>query len=107
MPTLNYLSVQIRGRLEPTSSTEDFRKLLAALTTRFETKRDEPGSIEYAPSEFINVQMKTIRGFSMRIEEIQGVAKHNQNRTEADRISVHTSFKGGNDDERQIAEWII
>ena len=107
VPTLNYLSVQIRGRLEPTSSTEDFRKLLAALTSRFETKRDEPWSIDDAPSEFINVQMKTIRGFSMRIEEIQGVAKHNQNRTEADRISVHTSFKGGNDDERQIAKWMI
>jgi transcriptional regulator len=104
VPTLNYVSVQIRGRLEPMTSTEDFRKLLATLTSRFEAGRDEPWSIDDAPSDFIDTQMKAIRGFSMRIDEIQGVAKHNQNRTEPDRLSVRASFSIGTGDERQIAE---
>ena len=104
VPTLNYLSVQIRGRLEPMTSTEAFRKLLATLTSRFEAGRDEPWSINDAPSDFIDTQMKAIRGFSMRIDEIQGVAKHNQNRTEPDRLSVRASFSIGTGDERQIAE---
>lgn len=104
VPTLNYLSVQIRGRLAPTANTEEFRTLLAALTSRFETEVDIPWSIDDAPSDFIHAQMRAIRGFSMRIDEIQGVAKHSQNRVESDRVSVRASFVDGNDDERQIAE---
>lgn len=104
VPTLNYLSVQIRGRLAPTANTEEFRTLLAVLTSRFETEVDTPWSIDDAPSDFIHAQMRAIRGFSMRIDEIQGVAKHSQNRVESDRVSVRASFVDGNDDERQIAE---
>ena len=107
VPTLNYVSVQIRGRLEPMTSTEDFRKLLATLTSRFETGRDKPWSIDDAPSDFIDTQMKAIRGFSMRIDEIQGVAKHSQNRAEPDRLSVRASFSIGTGDERQIAERMV
>ena len=104
VPTLNYVSVQIRGRLAPMQSTEDFYNLLAALTSRFEAEQDKPWSINDAPSDFIHTQMKAIRGFSLQIDEIQGVAKHSQNRTESDRNSVRASFTSGADDERHIAE---
>lgn len=103
VPTLSYISVQIRGRLEPMTTTEDFHNLLATLTSRFETERDEPWSIDDAPTEFIHAQMKAIRGFSMCVDDIQGVAKHSQNRPEPDRLSVRASFAGGTHDERQIA----
>lgn len=106
VPTLNYLSVQIRGRLTPITSAEDFRNLLAALTSRFETERDEPWSLDDAPSDFIQTQMKAIRGFTMRIDDVAGVAKHSQNRPEPDQASVRRSFSSGTEDERQIAEWM-
>jgi len=106
VPTLNYLSVQIRGRLMPITSTEDFRNLLAALTSRFETERDEPWSLDDAPSEFIHTQMKAICGFMMRIDDITGVAKHSQNRPESDRVAVRRSFSCGTEAERLIAEWM-
>lgn len=104
VPTLNYVSVQIRGRLTPIERTEDFRNLLAALTSRFETARDEPWSLDDAPSDFIHTQMKAICGFMMRIDDVTGVAKHSQNRHESDQHSVRSSFMNGNEDERHIAE---
>ena len=103
VPTLNYVSVHIRGRLSPTPDTKTFHKLLATLTSRFESEQDKPWSIDDAPSDFIRKQMKTIRGFSMQINEIQGVAKLSQNRTESDRHSVRAAFISGADDERHIA----
>ena len=107
VPTLNYLSVQIRGRLSPITSTEDFRTSLATLTSRFETGRNEPWSVDDAPLDFIHTLMKAIRGFTMRIDEIHGVAKHSQNRSEPDRVSVRKSFAQGTEAERRIAEWMI
>lgn len=104
VPTLNYISVQLRGRLAPVTDAEDFRDLLASLTARFEAGRDEPWSIRDAPSDFVDTQMRGIRGFSMRIDDIQGVAKHSQNRNDFDRASVRASFLDGTDAERLIAE---
>ena len=106
VPTLNYLSVQIRGRLMPITSTEDFRNLLAALTSRFETERDEPWSLDDAPSDFIHTQMKAICGFMMQITDVTGVAKRSQNRPKPDQVAVRRSFSRGTEAERQIAEWM-
>jgi transcriptional regulator len=106
VPTLNYLSVQIRGRLMPITSTEDFRNLPAALTSRFETERDEPWSLDDAPSDFIHAQMRAICGFMMRINDVTGVAKRSQNRPESDQVAVRRSFSRGTEAERQIAEWM-
>jgi transcriptional regulator len=104
VPTLNYVSVQLRGHLAPVADSDDFHNLLAALTSQYEANRDEPWSISDAPFEFIQTQMRAIRGFSMRIDDIQGVAKHSQNRNESDQHSVRSSFINGTDDERLIAE---
>lgn len=104
VPTLNYLSVQIRGRLTPITRTQDFRNLLAALTSRFEIERDEPWSLDDAPSDFIRTQMKAICGFMMRVDDVTGVAKHSQNRPEPDHIAVRKSFSRGTEAERLIAE---
>lgn len=104
VPTLNYISVQLRGRLRPVTSPDEFRNLLAALTARFEHGRDRPWSIDDAPRDFIDAQMRAIRGFTMRIDDVTGVAKHSQNRPGPDRISVRNSFIHGTAAERQIAE---
>ena len=106
-PTLSYLSVQIRGRLVPVTDSDHFRNLLASLTFRFEAGRDKPWSINDAPSDFIESLMRGIRGFSMQIDEIQGVAKHSQNRSESDRSSVRLSFAKGTDEERRIAALMV
>ena len=104
VPTLNYISVQLRGHLTPVTDSEDFRDLLATLTSQYEANRDEPWSISDAPFEFLQTQMRAIRGFSMRIDDIQGVAKHSQNRNESDQHAVRSSFMNGTEDERHIAE---
>ena len=104
VPTLNYISVQIRGTLQPLSGIVEFRALLASLTDHFEASQHHPWSIDDAPEDYVLTQMKAIRGFSMRIDHVEGVGKHSQNRPEADQLSVRTAFRVGNDDERAIAE---
>ena len=106
VPTLNYISVQIRGNLQPLSGNGEFRAMLASLTDHFETSQQDPWSIDDAPEDYVQTQMKAIRGFSMRIDHVEGVGKHSQNRPEADQLSVRDAFRVGNDDERVIAEWM-
>ena len=106
VPTLNYISVQLRGKLEPLSGDVALRALLASLTGHFESLQNDPWSIDDAPDDYIRTQMRGIRGFSMRIDHVEGVSKHNQNRPEADQLSVREAFGVGDDDERRIAEWM-
>ena len=104
VPTLNYISVQLRGKLQPLSEDLELRALLVSLTGHFESSQSDPWSIDDAPEDYIRTQMRAIRGFSMRIDHVEGVGKHSQNRPEADQLSVREAFGMGNDDERRIAE---
>ncbi|MFM7252633.1 MAG: FMN-binding negative transcriptional regulator [Ilumatobacteraceae bacterium] len=106
VPTLNYISVQLRGTLQPLSDDMEFRALLSTLTDRFETPQRNPWSINDAPEDYVRTQMKAIRGFSMRVEHVEGVGKYSQNRPDADQLSVRDAFCGGSDNERAIAEWM-
>ena len=106
VPTLNYISVQIRGKLQPLAANVELRALLASLTDHFEKSQPNPWSINDAPEDYVHTQMKAIRGFSMRIDKVEGVGKHSQNKPEADQLSVRDAFRAGNDGERVIAEWM-
>jgi transcriptional regulator len=106
VPTLNYISVQIRGKLRPLPANVELRALFASLTDHFEKSQPNPWSINDAPEDYVHTQMKAIRGFSMRIDNVEGVGKLSQNRPEADQLSVRDAFRAGNDGERVIAEWM-
>ena len=53
-----------------------------------ESARADRWSVDDAPREFIDAQLRAIVGIELRIGRIEGKAKWSQNRTETDRRGV-------------------
>ncbi len=88
VPTWNYAVVHVRGTL---SAVDDPARLLAhlkSLTGRHEGPRTTSWSVDDAPADFIEKQLKGIVGLELRIEAIDGKWKMSQNRDAADRAGV-------------------
>ncbi len=88
VPTWNYETVHVYGRLH---WREDAAWLLAnvtALTARFEADQPTPWAVKDAPEDFINRQIGGIIGVELRIDRIEAKRKLSQNRSEADRLGV-------------------
>lgn len=103
VPTLNYVSVHIRGVLRPIIEPDEFRALLARLTNRFESAYGSSWTIDDAPDDFIRSQMRAIAGFALCVTDVQGVSKASQNRVDVDRSAVRESFSVGTEEQQAIA----
>ena len=88
VPTWNYATVQVRGRVTVHDDAEWLRAQLDALTAGHEGKRAEPWSLGEAPEDFIASQMKAIVGLEIVITQIEGKWKMSQNRPLPDRAGV-------------------
>jgi transcriptional regulator len=64
-----------------------------ALTDRHEAGRAQPWSIDDAPAEFIDRQLKGIVGFEMPISRLEGKWKLSQNRPVEDRAGVISGLR--------------
>ena len=103
VPTLNYVSVHIRGVLRPIVEPDEFRSLLDRLTNRFENAYGSSWTIDDAPDDFIRIQMRAIVGFALCVTDVQGVSKVSQNRVDVDRNAVRESFRVGTEEQQVIA----
>jgi transcriptional regulator len=84
VPTWNYLTAHVYGRLvvhDDRGWTED---LVRRLTVKHEAYRDHPWSVDDAPRNFIEGQLRAIVGIELEITRIEAKAKLSQNRPPAD-----------------------
>jgi transcriptional regulator len=84
VPTWNYVTAHVYGRLvvhDDTAWTED---LVRRLTAKHEAGRARPWSVDDAPPEFIAGQLRAIVGVELLITRIEAKAKLSQNRPPAD-----------------------
>jgi transcriptional regulator len=88
VPTWNYAVVHAYGTLRIFEDADSLRALVRALTDRHEAGRTPPWSIDDAPAEFIDRQLKGIVGIEMPISRLEGKWKLSQNRPAADRAGV-------------------
>ena len=88
VPTWNHLTINIRGELVVHHDTEWLRALVTRLTDHFEEPFAERWQVDDAPADFIDGQLRAIKGMELRIRTIEAKAKHSQNRPEADRRGV-------------------
>jgi transcriptional regulator len=93
VPTWNYLIAHVYGELVVHDDVEWLRALVARLTSRNETARPDPWSVDDAPEAFIEGQLRAIVGVELRIARIEGKAKLSQNRSAADRAGVVAGLK--------------
>ena len=88
VPTWNYIAVHAWGPVETFDEPARLLELLARLTARHEAGRPRPWSLDEAPAEYIERQLRAIVGFALPIRRLEGQWKLSQNRQDADRAGV-------------------
>ncbi len=99
VPTWNYVTAHVYGRLvvhDDPAWTED---LVRRLTTKHEAYRDHPWSVDDAPRPFIEGQLRAIVGVELEITRIEAKAKLSQNRPAADVEGVIAGLRERGDKE--------
>lgn len=103
VPTWNYASVHVYGKLKFIHELEELRLMLEKLVKKYENKREQPWDIS-ASEPMIETWMKAIVGFEIEIEKIEGKFKFNQNHSEGNQAGVVEGLKISNDPmEQQVA----
>jgi len=93
VPTWNYVTAHVYGRLVVHQDVEWLRDLVTRLTERHEAAQPSPWSVTDAPPEFIAGQLRAIVGIELQITRIEAKFKLSQNRSEADQHGVITGLQ--------------
>jgi transcriptional regulator len=88
VPTWNYASVHLSGRVRVYDDHEWLRDAVTILTERHEGRREEPWQVTDAPAAYVEAQLRGIVGLEMTVERVEAKRKLSQNRSEADRRGV-------------------
>jgi transcriptional regulator len=88
VPTWNYSSVHIAGRVRRHEDADWLRRAVTLLTEQHESGRVEPWAVTDAPAAYVDKQLRAIVGLEVTIDRVEGKAKLSQNRSEEDRAGV-------------------
>ena len=88
VPTWNYTTVHLTGRVRVQDDVEWVRDLVTALTDAHEGARERPWAVADAPETYVAGQLRGIVGVELVVERVEAKAKLSQNRSEADRAGV-------------------
>jgi len=88
VPTWNYVAVYAFGRLEFIDDPVGKREVVARLTDHHEAKQPKAWSVDDAPEDFVQAQLRAIRPFRFVIARLEGKWKLSQNRSAQDRAGV-------------------
>ncbi len=84
VPTWNYVTAHVYGRLVVHDDPAWVEDLVRRLTAKHEASRAEPWSVDDAPERFVAGQLRAIVGVEVLISRIEAKAKLSQNRSDAD-----------------------
>lgn len=108
VPTYNYIVVHAHGPLQTFTDPASLEANVRALTALHEAAFAERWSVDDAPSDFVQGQLKGIVGIEIPITRIEGKWKVSQNRTPADRQGVIDGLRTKGDPESlAMADWIV
>ena len=88
VPTWNYVSIQARGNLTAVLDRHWLKSHVDDLSQFLETDKDEPWSIDDAPTEYIETMLNGIVGLRVEVTSLQGIWKMNQNHTKTNRLGA-------------------
>ena len=88
VPTWNYLSVQVRGTLEPLTDDAATLAVLRRTIQVMEAGATAPWTMQDAPAGMVDTLLPRIKAFRLKIEQIEGAAKLSQAHPPADRLRV-------------------
>ena len=88
VPTWDYVSAQIRGRIELIDDDAGQIKVLSRIAEVLERDSEHPWTLEQAPPGKVQQLLPRIRSFRITVERIEGVTKLNQTHPASDRMLV-------------------
>ncbi|MFM8774182.1 MAG: FMN-binding negative transcriptional regulator [Phycisphaerales bacterium] len=104
VPTWNYVVVQIHGDLIVHDDASWVADAVRRLTNRYEHGRTDPWSVDDAPADYIDGQLRGIVGIELRIARVEASLKMSQNRTAADAEGVIAGLTA--DGIEDVADWV-
>jgi transcriptional regulator len=84
VPTWNYVTAHLHGRLVVHDDRDWVERNVRDLVARHEGRRPDPWSVDDAPREYVEGQLRAIVGLEIRITRIEAKLKLSQNRSAAD-----------------------
>jgi len=103
VPTWNYLTAHVHGRLIVHDDTAWVEALVRRLTAKHESRSRSPWSVDDAPERFIAGQLRAIVGVELLITRIEAKAKLSQNRPAADVQGVIDGLRDRGDEATALA----
>jgi transcriptional regulator len=97
VPTWNYVSAQVHGRLIVHDDAAWTEGLVRRLTAKHEAGSAHPWSVDDAPPEYVAGQLRAIVGVELLITRIEAKAKLSQNRPAADVTGVIEGLRARGD----------
>lgn len=103
VPTWNYSTVHLLGRVHLHDDPDFVRRAVTSLTDRHEQVRPEPWAVTDAPPKFVDGQLRAIVGIELRVERVEAKAKLSQNRSAEDQAAVAAGLAVGTPEESVVA----
>ncbi len=103
VPTWNYVTVQAQGILRIRSEPEWLLAHVRRLVERHERNRPDPWSIDDAPDDYVQTQVRAIVGLELRIDRLEAKRKLTQNRSDADIAGAIAGLESGDAREQAVA----
>ncbi|HET7627671.1 MAG TPA: FMN-binding negative transcriptional regulator [Bacillales bacterium] len=103
VPTWDYVTVHVRGRLERVSDTEEMMEIMNRMVSFYESP-ESAYHIDETNERYIERMLGGVVGFRLRIDELEGKWKLNQNHPKERRERVaHELEKIGSEDALALA----
>jgi len=88
VPTWNYVTAHVYGRLVVHDDPDWVETLVRQLTAKHEGHQAEPWSVDDAPPQYVAGQLRAIVGVEVEVTRVEAKWKLSQNRPEADQEGV-------------------
>lgn len=103
VPTWNYVTVHAHGTLTIHHDAAWLEEVVRRLSDRHEAGRAHPWSVDDAPRDYIDAQLRAIAGVELRITRLEAKRKLSQNRIAEDMAGVVAGLSEGTAEERAVA----
>jgi transcriptional regulator len=103
VPTWNYVTVHARGPLLIHHDAAWLEDIVRRLSDRHEAGRAHPWSVDDAPRDYLESQLKAIAGVEIRLTGLEAKRKLSQNRLAEDVAGVVAGLGAGSPEEQAVA----
>jgi transcriptional regulator len=102
VPIWNYVTVQVHGPLTIHDDPVWLEDCVRRLTVRHEADRAHPWSIDDAPRDYVDGQLRAIVGLEVRVTRLEAKRKLSQNRVAEDFEGARAGLRAGGPDKRAL-----